>query len=111
MAYDEDLAGRCRAALRRRGVAFTEKKMFGGLCLLHAGNMIGGVLGETLMLRVGGDRYEALLARDHVREMDFTGRRMRGMIYVDPDGTVDAAGLDGWLGEALAFVTSLPPKD
>jgi len=107
MAYDEALAARVRARLAgKRGLA--ERRMFGGLCFLVNGHMCAGIAGETLMLRVGPERYAEALSRPHAREMDFTGRPLKGMIYVDPPGIANGATLGRWLAMALAFVQSQP---
>lgn len=109
MAYDEALAARVRARLAgRRGLA--ERRMFGGLCFLVNGHMCAGIVGSTLMLRVGPERYAEALARPHAREMDFTGRPLKGMIYVDSPGVAGSAALGGWLNLALAFVQNQPAK-
>jgi TfoX/Sxy family transcriptional regulator of competence genes len=109
MAYDEALAARVRARLAgRRGLA--ERRMFGGLCFLVNGHMCAGIVGSTLMLRVGPERYAEALARPHAREMDFTGRPLKGMIYVDPPGIAASAALGQWLNMALAFVQNQPAK-
>lgn len=109
MAYDEGLAQRVREVLADRGDV-AEKKMFGGLCFLLGGNMACGIVGEELMLRVGPDAYESTLARPHAREMDFTGRAMRGMVYVGVDGLSNDEALSDWVAVAVAFAGSLPPK-
>lgn len=109
MAYDEKLADRVREVLAgRRGIE--EKRMFGGIAFLARGHMFAGLAGGRLMLRVGPERYEAALARPHVREMDFTGRPLRGYVYVDPEGFRTRAALARWIGEGFAFVRSLPAK-
>ncbi len=108
MAYDETLAERIRRALKDDPV--TEKKMFGGLCFLFNGNMLGGVVDDTLMLRVGPDAYEKLLAQPGARAMDFTGRSLKGMLYVAPAALADARSLKRWLRHARSFVSKLPPK-
>jgi hypothetical protein len=109
MAYDEALAARVRKRLAvQRGVS--ERRMFGGLCFLLKGHMCAGITGSTLMLRVGPARYADALARPHAREMDFTGRPLKGMIYVDPPGIAGAAALGRWLQIAVAFAASLPAK-
>ncbi len=109
MAYDEGLAQRVREALTERR-DLTEKKMFGGLCFLLGGNMCCGIVGDELMLRVGPEAYEEVLGRDHAREMDFTGRALRGMVYVGVDGIRTDDALESWLEPAVAFAGSLPPK-
>ena len=109
MAYDEGVAQRVREALAdERGVA--EKKMFGGIAFMLRGNMCCGVVGDELMLRVGPDGYEEALAQHHARPMDFTGRPMRGMVYVASEGFESDADLEGWVRRAARFARSLPPK-
>ena len=62
------------------------------------------------MLRVGPEQYEPVLARPHAREMDFTGRALRGMVYVGSAGLAEDAALSEWLAPAVSFAGSLPPK-
>ncbi|MCH8327082.1 MAG: TfoX/Sxy family protein [Candidatus Marinimicrobia bacterium] len=107
MAYDEGLAQRVRELC---GDGLDEKKMFGGLGFFDRGNMAFGVMGDLLMVRVGPEIYESALSQPHVREMDFTGRPMRGMIYVDPPGIEDDDDLQAWLEKGLKFTSSLPAK-
>lgn len=108
MAYDERLAARVRQILKgRRGIS--EKKMFGGLAFLVRGNMCCGLNGDELMVRVGLDGYTAALKRKHAREMDFTGRALKGFVYVSRDGVRTAAALRAWVDQSVTFRT-LPPK-
>ena len=109
MACDEGLAHRLRE-LFEGDRAISEKKMFGGLCFLHRGNMCCGIVGDELMLRVGPDGYEACLALPHAREMDFTGRSMKGFVYVGTDGFAEDGDLEGWVERGLSFARSLPAK-
>ena len=109
MAYDEGLAHRVRAALSHRS-DLTEKKMFGGLCFLLGGNMCCGIVGDELMLRIGPDAYDGVLARPHAREMDFTGRPMRGMVFVEAGGLSSDTALAEWLEPAVTFAGALPRK-
>jgi len=109
MAYDEALAGRIRGSLKgKRGV--TEKKMFGGLAFLLRGHMFVGLAAEELMVRTGPAEYERALKRKGVREMDFTGRPLRGYVYVDPKVLKSAKDLKYWVDLAAAFAAGLPPK-
>jgi len=109
VAFDEGLAQRVRECLAsRRGVA--EKRMFGGLCFLVGGNMAAGIVGEELMVRVGPDAYEGCLALPHAREMDFTGRALRGMVYVATDGIAEDDALMAWLARGCDYAASLPVK-
>ena len=109
MAFDEGLAERLREILpEHAGIA--EKRMFGGLCLLSRGHMCVGIVGEALMARVGPDAYEKALRRPHARVMDFTGKPMKGYVYVDPPGMEDDSALENWITACSAFVATLPPR-
>jgi TfoX/Sxy family transcriptional regulator of competence genes len=107
MAYDEDLADRVRAALRDEAV--TERQMFGGLAFMLVGHMFCGIVKDTLMLRLGPDGAERALDQPHVRPMDFTGRPLKGMVFVEPGGLTGGA-LQQWVDAAAAFTRTLPPK-
>ena len=105
MAYDEQLAERVRKALaRRRNI--TEKKMFGGLSFLQNGKMLCGVLKDLLVVRLGPEEAGELLKKPHVRPMDFTGRAMKGFLYVERGGTKSAAQLAGWIGRCAKSASS-----
>ena len=109
MAYREEVADRIRGILaRRRGV--TERKMFGGIAFLRNGHMFCGVNGEDLMLRLGNDGAAKALTEPHTRPMDFTGKPLKSMVYVDPQGYDSGDDLRTWVDRALQFVKSLPPK-
>jgi len=109
MSYDEGLAKRVREALLdHRDIS--EKKMFGGLAFMARGYMFVGILGNVLMARVGPDCYEDSLAKPHVRVMDFTGRPMKGYVFVDPPGFERGSDLSAWIARCHHFVQSLPPK-
>ena len=109
MAYDEELAERIRRALAgRQGVS--EKKMFGGIAFILRGNMCCGIVGDELMVRVGPGRFQEALAEPHARPMDFTGRPMRGMVYVTPEGCRTDEALKRWVEQGLNFAATLPPK-
>ena len=109
MAYDEGVAERLRDLfVDRPGI--TEKKMFGGLAFMYRGHMLVGILGDSLMARVGAAEYADSLMRPHVREMDFTGRPMKGYVYVDPAGFESDTDLSNWVGLCIRFNESLPAK-
>ena len=109
MAYDEQLVDRVRNVLvRHEGLA--EKKMFGGLTFMLRGNMCCGVDKDNLMIRVGPDQYVQVLAEPYARPMDFTGRPLRGMVYVGPDGYRSDEALVKWVQRGVDFALSLPPK-
>lgn len=109
MAYDEGLAERVRELLAVR-MDVTERAMFGGLAFMVGGHMACGITGDDLMVRVGKEGYNDALAHPHTREMDFTGRPMTGIVYVDPAGTADDDALRNWVERGVAFVTTLPAR-
>lgn len=109
MAYDEGLAERIRGVLGE-STDFAERKMFGGLAFMVRGNMCLGVLGETVMARVGKPRYAEMLSRRFVREMDFTGKPMTGYVFVDPEGVAEDNDLVELVEVCLEFNASLPQK-
>ena len=74
------------------------------------GNMCCGVESDRIMLRVGPEQYDSTLARDGARPMDFTGRPMTGMVYVDPEHAATGKALAGWVDIAVAFAEALPAK-
>ena len=110
MAYDEDIADRLRHALAAAGVFPTERRMFGGIAFMVRGHMTVGVIGDELMVRVGKDAHEAALEQPHTRPMDFTGKPMAGMVYVERAGFTDDASLAAWVQRGLDFTGSLAPK-
>lgn len=105
MAYDEELAERIRNALGSRS-DITEKKMFGGLAFLCSERMCCGVTGHDLVVRVRAKELPRVRTSRHVRPMDFTGRPLRGFVYVAPGGYQTAEALQSWIERALRFVGS-----
>ncbi len=109
MAYDETLGERLYEVLAGR-TDVSERKMFGGLALMVAGNMAVGIVDDKLMVRVGPDAYEDLLDEPHAHPMDFTGRPMKGFVYVDAAGIENDEDLRRWAERGVAFALSLPAK-
>lgn len=107
MAYNQTLAEKVRELLQEND-GLSEKQMFGGLAFMLNGNMACGVVGEELMVRVGPDNYQEALAERYTRPMDYTGRPLKGMVYVEEDAV--AADLDNWVSRGAEFAGSLPPK-
>jgi TfoX/Sxy family transcriptional regulator of competence genes len=110
MGFDEKLADRVRRLLKgKRGLS--ERKMFGGLAFMLRGKMCCGVLTDDLVARIGPDDYEKALKELYVRPMDFTGRAMRGYVYVGRDGTKTDRALKNWLDRSSGFVSRLVGKN
>lgn len=109
MACDEQLVERIRAVLKGSHGA-GERRMFGGVCFTINGNMVCGVVKDDLMVRVGPDNYEDALKQPHARPMDFTGRPMKGYVFVAAPGVKSESSLKDWVGAGVAHVRTLPPK-
>ncbi|MBI5759682.1 MAG: TfoX/Sxy family protein [Planctomycetales bacterium] len=109
MAFNEQLAARVRDLVENTP-GFAEQKMFGGLCVTVFGNMCCGVLKDDLVLRVAPDTAECLLSEPHVRPMDFTGRPLKGFLFVGAEALKKKTELRRYVSLSLAFATSLPPK-
>ncbi len=109
MAYDEGLAHRLQGCLEGK-VDFTTKKMFGGLAFMVNGHMAVGIVKDELCARVGKAGWQDALKLPGTREMDFTGRSLKTMVYVDQNELQSDAELQGWVDRCVGFVLSLPPK-
>ncbi len=109
MAYDAALAGDIRARIASHP-GFSEKEMFGGIAFMVNGNMAVGVSGEELMVRVGKDAHDELVALPGARTFDMGARPMRGWLSVGPEGFATEEDLDAWVGRGVGFAESLPAK-
>jgi hypothetical protein len=109
MAYDLKTAERVRRILSSRSDA-VEKRMVGGLSFVVGGSMCCGVTGSALMIRVGAEARERVLAQQHVRPMEFAGRPLAGFVLVDPEGFRTDAALAAWVQRGLDFAATLPAK-
>ncbi len=109
MAYDENLAQRLREVFEGEA-GVTERKMFSGLAFMVNGNMCCGIVGDKLMVRVGAEQYDETVRLPYAHPMDFTGRPMKGMLYVEPRGVDSEGKLREWVDRGMKFVTTLPPK-
>ena len=109
MAFDAGLADRVRSLLSGRS-GLSEMKMFGGLAFMIHGHMCCGIVKTDLMLRLAEERVAAALERPHTRPMDFSGKPMKSMLFVTPQGTVSDEDLSEWVDAAVSFARTLPPK-
>jgi TfoX/Sxy family transcriptional regulator of competence genes len=103
MPYDQNLADRVSRALTAKGIAFESKAMMGGLCFMVGGKMCVGIVDERLMARIDPAAEVDALAKPGCKPMDFTGRPMKGFVFIAPAGTRTAAQLRHWLTLALDF--------
>ena len=112
MAYDEALAERVRATLDdlQPGGDVTEKKMFGGVAFLLAGNMAVGIQKDALMVRLHPDDTREALGQADVRPFDMGRGPSKGWVLVDPPAVADDADLKQWVERGRSYALSLPPK-
>jgi hypothetical protein len=103
MAYDEHLAERVRAEFKATKTPYEEKRMMGGLCFMVSGKMCVGIEKDRLMARIDPAIYDEALTRTGCVPMDFTGRPMRGFVFVNPPGLKSNCDLKSWLQLALEF--------
>ena len=109
MAYDEYEVDRIKQVFRDKGITYEEKKMIGGMCFMVDGKMcIGSHIDKKsnqnlLMARIGREATEEAMERDGCLPMDFTGRPMKGYVFVNPDGTDMEEDLSYWIQLALDF--------
>lgn len=103
MAYNEQLAGRIRDRLASLRLSTEEKRMMGGLCFMVRDRMCVGVYEDRLMVRLDPLAMPAALARRGCAPMAFTGRPLRGFVFVSPEGWTAPADFDSWLALALEF--------
>lgn len=109
MAFDEYQADRIRKHFKERSVSFEEKKMIGGLCFMVDGKMCVGTHIDKklecslLMCRIGEEAYTKAIKKKGSLPMDFTGRPMKGYVFVKPEGIDMEEDLEYWLDLALVF--------
>jgi TfoX/Sxy family transcriptional regulator of competence genes len=109
MAYDLLLQRRIQRAVTDRE-DISEKQMFGGVAFLLDGKMFCGIVKDDLMVRVGPERHEKALGEPNVRPMDFSGRPMKGYVYVGPAGSKTEKMVERWVKRGLEFVATIEGK-
>ena len=110
MAYNEKLANRAREIISATHNITEEKKMFGGLCFMVNDKMCVGMESERMMLRIGPEVYEEVIEKEGCQPMDFTGKIMKGYVFVDADALKTKKQLDYWIQLALAFNAKAKPS-
>ena len=109
MGYDELIADRMRQTFQEKKVAYEEKKMFAGLCFMVDGKMCCGIHydkkkeTDLLMARIGATASETAMTRTGCQPMDFTGRPMKGYVFVTPDGFDSEEDLQYWIQLCIDF--------
>jgi TfoX/Sxy family transcriptional regulator of competence genes len=103
MAYNEELVFRTKKLLIQENVIFQEKKMFGGYAFMINDKMCVGIIKEELMVRVMEEFYEALLEENYAKPMNFTGKTMKGFLFIEPEGTSTDFLVLKWIKYGLDF--------
>lgn len=103
MAYDEFLAERVRQVLQEKHVLSEEKKMMGGLCFIVDQKMCVGIVANQLMARINPVNYESALTLPGIKPMDFTGRPMKGYLFIQPEAVDASDDLEHWVQQCLDF--------
>jgi TfoX/Sxy family transcriptional regulator of competence genes len=106
LVYNERLADKVRFLIAGQK-GWAEKKMFGGIAFMLNGKMCCGVIKDDLMVRVGPESNSKALALPNSRPMDFTGKPMKGFVYVDSKGWSKNSNLKMWIDMGVDFVSSL----
>ena len=107
MAYDENLADRIRNFLQNDHVLFNEKKMMGGLTFMVNGKMCVGIVKNDLMARIGKINYESAIKKPGCRQMDFTGKPMKGYVFLEPKAIDMDSEFEYWIDLSLEFNKTL----
>ena len=103
MAYSEYLADRVSQFLTEKSIHFESKKMFGGLCFMVDDKMCVGVMKDEIMARINPEIYEESLKKEGCKEMNFTGRSMKGYVFLSDNATDLDDDLNYWLQLSLDF--------
>jgi len=110
MSYEEQLAQRIRI-LFPSDVAYTERKMFGGLAFLINGNMSITVSGKGgALVRVNPQEYETLCREPGVEVAIMRGKKMKGWLRVPESKLRTKKQLATWLNRSISFAKLLPAK-
>ena len=101
--YNEKLADRTREIISLTHKKVIEKKMFGGLCFMVNDKLCVGVEQERLMVRLDPARYDEVIGKEGCKPMDFTGKVMKGFVFVDLDALNTNKKLNYWIDLALEY--------
>ena len=103
MSYNESLTNRIREVFSLTHKNVEEKKMFGGLCFMVNDKMCVGVEQERLMVRLDPEKYDEVIQKEGCTPMDFTGKPMKGFVFVDVNVLRTKKQLEYWIKLALEY--------
>jgi TfoX/Sxy family transcriptional regulator of competence genes len=102
MAYNEQIADRIREFLVDQP-QIEEKLMMGGIAFMVNDKMCVGVIKDDMMARIDPEKWEEALEKHGCRPMDFTGKTMKGWVFISPEGIDKIKDLEYWINLALDF--------
>jgi len=102
MAYNEQIADRIREFLVDQP-QIEEKLMMGGIAFMVNDKMCVGVIKDDMMARIDPEKWEEALEKHGCRPMDFTGKTMKGWVFISPEGIDKIKDLKYWINLALDF--------
>ncbi len=103
MAYNEKLADRVREVFAATHKNIEEKAMFGGLCFIVNDKMCVGVEKDRMMVRLDPAKYDEAISKEGAMPMDFTGKVMKGFVFVDAAAFNSKRNLSYWIALALEY--------
>ena len=103
MAYNEKMADRIREIIAQTHKNVEEKKMFAGLCFMVNDKMCVGVHEDKIMVRLDPKVYDTVIEKDGCEPMNFTGKIMKGFVFVDADALTTKKKLEYWTNLALEY--------
>lgn len=109
MAFNESTVQRIREFFQQKNANFYEKKMFSGVCFMVDDKMCCGTHidkksgDDFLLCRIGDDAYAKAIETDNVVPMEFTGKAMKGYVFVTEAGHKSQKDLNHWLQLCLDF--------
>jgi TfoX/Sxy family transcriptional regulator of competence genes len=102
MAFDEKLVDRIRESLVDIKKV-EERNMFGGVCFMVKGKMCIGVVKNEMMCRIDPKLDEIVLEKEGCRQMDFTGKPMKGYVFISHEGMKTKKAFEYWVSLCLEF--------
>ena len=110
MAYDKDIEQQIDA-IHTSETEITSKRMFGGVCYLHRGNMAFGIYKDNLIVRLGSeDEAKGYIDRGEALPFDITGKAMKGWAMIPKSKLTKRSDYKRWLDKGFNLAKSLPPK-
>jgi TfoX/Sxy family transcriptional regulator of competence genes len=110
MAFNEKLADSTREIIAETHKNVEEKRMFGGLCFMVNDKMCVGVEKDRMMVRLDPALYDEVMEKEGCSPMDFTGRIMKGYVFVDATALNTKKKLEYWVNLALAYNKMAKPS-